>query len=283
MSERAFNEAIFRLGQLASNPALTNHKLLRRLNRIITRYTGVEAAAIAVHEKGIRNPATLVHVVGPWGEDKSESFVDWASWIDSSGELAAQTASPKHNTIYTLDELMAREDYQKTKLYSDFHQPLDIVDQAFGIYRRADGCELFLAINALSETGKLSQEALDRFAQLGPYAAKAWAATWRFEPAWVIGLKPVPRAVLELVLEGLDDDQISERLDLTYHAVRAHLKRLFKASDVRSRLHLMQAYKREITGRTDGRDMATAGNQGDDVITVVDPSDTAFGMTLPTD
>lgn len=55
------------------------------------------------------------------------------------------------------------------------------------------------------------------------------------------GLKPLSRGILEQLLEGLDDDQIADRMRLSYHSVRAHLKRLFRDAGVRSRLHLMQA------------------------------------------
>lgn len=73
-----------------------------------------------------------------------------------------------------------------------------------------------------------------------PYLLDSWKRGWTHEPEWMTNLKPASRVVLELVLQGLDDDQIADISGLTYHSVRAHLKRLFKSAGVRSRLHLMQ-------------------------------------------
>ena len=278
MEDQLFNDAVFRLGQLGADRALTNHKLLRRVSRILARYTGVEVAGVAVHNDGMKHPATQTYVVGPWSDEQSSQFLDWSSWTESDSDTATKLSSFKRNTIHTLDELFAEDDgYQKSRLYNEFHRPLSIIDQAYGIFRRPDGCELFIAINALEADGPLSEKALTRFTKISPFIAKAWAAGWRREPGWVKGLKPHCRAVLELVLEGFDDDQIADKTGLTYHAVRAHLKRLFRAANVRSRLHLMQAYKEERAGRPDNSPRA---DQPNDVVTVVDPMDTAFGLNF---
>lgn len=75
----------------------------------------------------------------------------------------------------------------------------------------------------------------------GPHAPTSAPAP--SAPAWAAHLRPPSRAVLSLVLNGLDDQQIAQHTGLTYHAVRGHIKRLFRAAGVRSRLHLMQAFR----------------------------------------
>ena len=75
MEDQLFNDAVFRLGQLGADRALTNHKLLRRVSRILARYTGVEVAGVAVHNDGMKHPASQTYVVGPWSDEQSSQFL----------------------------------------------------------------------------------------------------------------------------------------------------------------------------------------------------------------
>ncbi len=280
MEERLFSDAVFRLGQLGGDKTLTNHKLLRRVSRILIRYTGADVAGVAVHELGMSKPASATYVAGPWSDEQASQFLDWSTWCDPGNETAARLTGVQRNRIYTLDELLGRDGYHRTRLYTEFHRPLKIVAQAFGVYRRPDGCELFVAINALEASGELTETELTRFTRIAPYIAKAWAGGWHREPNWARELKSPCRKVLELVLQGFDDDQIAERTGLTYHAVRAHLKRLFRAAGVRSRLHLMQQYRVEGSGLREKATASPSSAPDVELITVVDPSDTAFGISM---
>ncbi len=273
--DRLFNEGVFRLGQLAFHPGMTNQRLMRRMSRTLSRYCDIEVVGVAAHERSMENPATMTHIVGPWSDEQAQKFDDWSRLLVEDTNLLAGLRAVRRGRVHRLSELVEEEGFKDSRLYNEFLEPMNIVDQAFGIYRRADGCELLVAAMALENTGELQAESLDRFMRLSHFAAKAWAASWRYEPAWVMELKPVGHRVLEGVMEGLDDDQIADRLNITYHAVRAHMKRLFKVAGVRSRLHLMQAYKRERTGLAGSLSGAAKLHAKDDVVTVVDPTDTA--------
>lgn len=277
--ERLFNEAVFRLGQLAYHPGMTNQRLLRRLSRTLSRYCDIEVVGVAAHERGLSEPAHLTHIVGPWSDEQAQSFDDWSRLLAEDSDLLAGLRAVRRGRMHRLTELVEEEGFKSSRLYNEFLEPRNITDQAFGVYRRADGCELLVAAMALEETGDLEPASLDRFTQLAHYAAKAWAASWRYEPDWVMELKPVSRRVLEGVMEGLDDDQIADRLGITYHAVRAHMKRLFKVAGVRSRLHLMQSYKRERSGLAGSISHASKLAGAEEVVTVVDPTDTAAYQT----
>jgi DNA-binding CsgD family transcriptional regulator len=56
--------------------------------------------------------------------------------------------------------------------------------------------------------------------------------------------------VLHLVLEGLDEPTIAERLDRSGHTVHTHIKALFKRFDVHSRAELLAKL---LAGKKSGR------------------------------
>ncbi len=278
--DKLIDEAVFRLGQLAHHPGLTNKRLLRRLSRTIARYCVIDVVGVAVHERGMAHPADMTHVVGPWSDEEAGGFVDWSRWLAEDADVSERINAAKRNRVHRLSDVVGEDDYKATKLFSQFFEPMNVVDQAFGIYRRADGAELLIAVMALEHTGPLTERNLRRFTKIAPYASKAWAHAWRFEPAWVLKLKPISQRVLEGVMDGLDDEQIGQQLGITYHAVRAHMKRLFREAGVRSRLHLMQAYKNQRTGLAGSVPSACGLHEEGEVVTVVDPADTAFGITV---
>jgi DNA-binding CsgD family transcriptional regulator len=223
----------------------------------------------------------MTHVTGPWSEDQSDRFGDWSRCLAEDLTACDGLRAAARNRVHILREVMGEEHYKSSKLVNEFMEPLNITDQALGIYRRADGSELLIAAMALENTGNLTNGKLRNFTAIAPFAARAWATAWRYEPAWVMDLKPTTVRVLESVMDGLDDEQIGDRLGITYHAVRAHMKRLFREAGVRSRLHLMQEYRKQRAGLAGAMPHAAALNADDSVTTVIDPADTAFGMVTP--
>lgn len=281
LNEAVIRDGVFKLGQLAYHPGMTNKRLLRRVSRTIARYAQIEVMGVASHERGTSEPATMTHIVGPWSDEQSGLFGDWSRWLAEDAAVSDGLCAAERNRVHRLSDVVGEDAYKSSKLYSEFMEPLRVIDQAFGIYRRADGSELLIAAMALENTGPLTNGKLRLFTGLAPYAAKSWAAAWRYEPSWVLTLKPTSLRVLECVMDGLDDEQIGDRLGITYHAVRAHMKRLFREAGVRSRLHLMQEYKKQRAGLAGSMPSAAKLNSDEGVMTVVDPADTAFGMIAP--
>src|SRR5688572_13668435 len=55
----------------------------------------------------------------------------------------------------------------------------------------------------------------------------------------VKGLTPAQQDVLRLVLRGMDETEISRRLDRSWHTIHSHLKAIFKHFDVHTRAELI--------------------------------------------
>jgi DNA-binding CsgD family transcriptional regulator len=64
------------------------------------------------------------------------------------------------------------------------------------------------------------------------------------------GLTPAQHEVLHLVLQGLDEPTIAQRLDRSGHTVHTHVKALFKRFDVHSRGELLAKL---LAGKKSGR------------------------------
>src|SRR5690606_26170313 len=175
----------------------------------------------------------------------ARAFEDQTFWGLEDLELASRLASLRRGRLYQRSELVTEREGRVTTLRSDFAPRAGLDDQALDLFRRRDGVELLIGINSPAGAGPLSRATLAEAAALAPYVAQCWAAVWRREPAWMAGLKPQAREILERLLQGLDDDQIAKATSLSYHSVRAHLKRMFRAAGVRSRLHLMQSCRRD--------------------------------------
>jgi len=240
MQRRTVPEAIFRLGQLSYKKNITNIELIRRITHVAADTIGTDVTGLAVYEHGIENAANACCIVGPWTKDESAKFLDMTRWAMEDRVLAARLVHLERNRMYKRSEIVSEEEFRTSRMYNEFHKPLGLGDQAVGVYRRVDGAELVFCINSMAAHGPIPREAFKRAAELGIFLGHCWAMGWRREPAWMANLKPQTRQVLEGVLAGCDDEQIAERTGLTYHSVRAHLKRLFRESHVRSRLHLMQ-------------------------------------------
>ncbi len=238
MDEWTLSDAVFELGRLSGDPALCNHELLRRMARVAARYTGIEITGLGVFENGLGRPATACHVVGPWSDDEDDATGP-DRLVGGDRVLAMRLVNLEPNRVYTRSEAMGAGEGRG----SDGLTEAERAAEAVARFCRSDGAELVLGLRSVAPAGSLPESALARAQEIGPYIAECWASGWKSEPEWVRALKPSARRVLQLVLDGLDDDQIAEDTGLTYHSVRAHLKRLFKEAGVRSRLHLMQAYR----------------------------------------
>lgn len=68
-------------------------------------------------------------------------------------------------------------------------------------------------------------------------------------------LTPRQRAVIQLIAEGLDNEQVAERLQISLHTVRRHLEALMQRLKVRSRgdaQQLLQHYQHAVESRDSG-------------------------------
>jgi DNA-binding CsgD family transcriptional regulator len=234
---------------------MTNHELLRSMAEIAAEVIGIEVTGLGVFEQGIMRPATACHVVGPWSADAAESLVNPSRWSENERVLAMKLTSIEPNRVYRRAELLQAA-AAANGIAVELPTPMLVADEALGLFRRTDGAELLLALASLDSGAALPELALEKARAIAPFLASCWASAWKVEPAWARQLRPSSRSVLDLVISGLDDDQIADRTGLTYHSVRAHLKRLFKDAGVRSRLHLMQEYRSCTAGC---HDLASVG------------------------
>ncbi|MEM8835464.1 MAG: helix-turn-helix transcriptional regulator [Planctomycetota bacterium] len=226
LDRQSLAEAAFELGSICGQGLPDNIGLLDTLCEEIRQRIGVCVAGVAVFEQGLGPDATLARVCAESREGATGLF----------GELA--DACPADLRISDGDHVVS--------LVSQFEQASLGKARALAVFRRPDGIALAIAI-ASDGTSSLTREQLAKASALAPLVASCWARAWVREPEWLRELTMPSRRVLRLVLEGLDDEQIADQTEMTYHAVRAHLKRIFRNADVRSRLHLMQACRRLCT------------------------------------
>ncbi|MCA9312616.1 MAG: hypothetical protein KDA21_15485 [Phycisphaerales bacterium] len=253
-------EAIFRFGQISTTPMLRNQLVLRRLVETAAEILEAEVVGAAVYENGIEHAARAACVIGPWTRDESQRFLKQSQWSIEDRVLAVELAARPRGVMYRRSDLIEEEAFTRSRLYQDFQKPMGLGDQALGLFQRADGAELLVGVNAVGPQAELGEQTVERCCAIAPFMAQAWAWAWIREPDWMQNLKPQARRVLDHVLEGFDDDQIAELTGLTYHSVRAHLKRLFREANVRSRLHLMQACRTLQDARmTDAAEIVAAG------------------------
>jgi DNA-binding CsgD family transcriptional regulator len=238
MSVRSLNDAIFRLGQISADRNLTNTSLIRQLADVAVDSLGVDVAVLCVFERGVESPATARCVRGPWQEFERDRFLEQARWQFDERAVAQRLASLRRGRLYHTPDLIAERD---PRALDGLPLAAGMDDQAVALYRRSDALELLLAFHRVEGAGPFQRHTLARAGALAPFIAQCWASSWRQEPEWMTHLKPLSRGILEQLLKGFDDDQIADRTGLSYHSVRAHLKRLFREAGVRSRLHLMQA------------------------------------------
>ncbi|HVZ93479.1 MAG TPA: hypothetical protein VG797_03115 [Phycisphaerales bacterium] len=236
----SLEDAVFRLGEISGSGA-SNTETLRAIVKVGEEATGADIVAIGVFAKGITNQAIAASVIGPWDDDLSRRFLQQTEWSPDERVLAVRLAAQPRDRLYRRSELIDESEFRRSKLFNDFQRPLQMGDQALGVFRRDDGLELLIGLSVVDRRGVMTQEMLTAAKQVAPYMARCWASAWRHEPEWMITLRPATRAVLDHLISGYDDAQIASLTGLSYHGVRAHLKRLFREAGVRSRLHLMQA------------------------------------------
>lgn len=238
MTARSLNEAIFRLGQISADRHLTNATLLKHLADVAVDTLGVDAAVLAVFERGIEGQPSTICVRGPWRELERDRFLEQSRWQFDARAMAHRLSVLRRGRLFHRPDLLSGRD---SIGLDEVPASVGVADQAVALYRRNDAIEMLFAIHRVEGTGPFSRATLARAGALAPFLAQCWAGSWSTEPEWMRALKPVSRAILEQLLQGYDDDQIADRTRLSYHSVRAHLKRLFREAGVRSRLHLMQA------------------------------------------
>lgn len=241
LAARSLNEGIFRLGQISADRAITNSSLLKKLADVLVEVLDVGVVVLAVFERGVESSTTASLVKGPWSEDQRDRFLEQTRWQFDERAMAMRLAGLRRGRLYHRPDLIAERDPRDTRVFEELPALKGMADQAVALYRRSDGSELLLAIHALEGAGPFQRTTLAKAGALAPFIAQCWAGSWRQEPIWMKDLRPLSRGILEQLLEGFDDDQIADRTGLSYHSVRAHLKRLFREAGVRSRLHLMQA------------------------------------------
>lgn len=243
MDFEALSDAVFRLGRASSDSKLCNQSLLREIAEVAARFIGVETSCVVVHETGLMNPACACYAHGPWSAGDNDRFLERFRWSARDRVLAMKLSDRAPNRMYRRAELLDDDTFKESRIYTEFERPMSLGDSAVGFFDGPEGGVLVISIGMIEGHGRLTDEHLLRAHALVPFITDAWAHGWKREPRWVSDLKSNSREVLQLVLEGLDDEQIADETGLTYHSVRAHLKRLFKEAGVRSRLHLMQAYR----------------------------------------
>lgn len=241
MSVRSLNDAIFRLGQISADRNITNTTLIRQLTDVALDTLGVDVAVLAVFERGVESAATACCVRGPWQENERDRYLEQARWQFDERAVAQRLAGLRRGRLYHRPDLIAERD---PLAIDDFPLAAGMGDQAVALYRRSDAVELLFALHHVDGAGPFPRTTLARAGAIAPFIAQCWATSWRHEPEWMLQLKPLSRGILEQLLRGFDDDQIADLSGLSYHSVRAHLKRLFREAHVRSRLHLMQACRR---------------------------------------
>lgn len=242
MSVRSLNEAIFRLGRVSADRTLTNVTLLRHLADVTLETLGVDVVLVSVFERGIESAPGSTCVRGPWSDDERDRYLEQARWRLDERVMAQRLGALRRGRLYHRSDLIVAEsESREGRLSVESSPAFGLGDHAAALYRRSDGVELMISIHRVENEGAFARTTLARAGAIAPFVAQCWATSWKHEPEWMRHLKPLGRSILEQLLEGYDDDQIADRTGLSYHSVRAHLKRLFRDAGVRSRLHLMQA------------------------------------------
>lgn len=243
-------DAIFELGQLSLSEGHTNSTLLSQLAEILAKTLEVEIVTLAVFERGLAGGSDLCVIRGPWTSNRPAEFNGDVVWAFEDQNLIQRLGELRRGRVYHRPELVQSLNGQSPGLLASLNRCVNSDDQAIALFRRADGVELLIGFHSPENQGELSRSALQKAGAIAPFVARCWSVGWRREPEWLSELNAPAQQILRLVLDGFDDDQIATETGHSYHSVRAHLKRMFRAAGVRSRLHLMQATR---TARDDVR------------------------------
>jgi DNA-binding CsgD family transcriptional regulator len=234
------NDAIYALGEFSSCPPPSNDQALSEITSIVKQAIALPIIGFGVYDNGFCASAAGRSITGPWNDDERKKFTELAAWAKDDRVLARRLEQSDPGRVFRRSQLMEHHEFTATRLYNEFHRPLGFGDQCLARFQRTDSVELLFVIAGDSDSANISNNTLSAAQAIAPYAARAWASTWNANPDWATGITPNARLVLTLVLKGYDDTQISNQLGISYHAVRAHLKRMFRRAGVRSRLQLMQ-------------------------------------------
>lgn len=235
-------DVIFQLGSITEHRRVHNRGILREIAEAIHEYIGSDMLYLASHEGRIAEGASDCAVIGPWEQDQTERFLDLTKWAAEDRVIALQMTDHEPDTMHRRAELIDESLFRDSDLYKEFHEPMSIGDSACSYHVSPEGTTLFLCAGAISSEEPLPSEVIERAETVLPYVFRAYDAAWKPVPEWARDLRPQAMRILQHVIDGLDDEHIAAHTGLTYHSVRAHLKRLFRLAQVRSRLHLTQAY-----------------------------------------
>ncbi len=238
-------ETIFRLGTITRHRRVENNGILANIAEIANDYIGADITSLCVYPGRISESACSCAVRGPWEVDHSNSFLDQTKWSAEDHVTALQLETRPADTLYRRSELIDQAIFRDTRQYKDFDKPLNLGEHASAYHTRNTpngGPTIVFSITQADASSAISNEIFARAQQILPSIFQAFDEAWIPVPEWVGTLKPQAKRILQYVLDGHDDEQIVARTGQSYHSVRAHLKRLFRVAQVRSRLHLMQAY-----------------------------------------
>ena len=232
MGIQDLSHAVFRLGRITSDIGLANEARLRSMASILSAYLGDARVALCATP----DPAD-----------------------PDAPTLRADAGPPPNGTGQAVRRPVDRADIDRWRALPAGHPHGAGEDLEVAVFHHPSGGMLIALLETRERgpSGGPDGAARRSFDAVAPFLADCFAQGWQVEPDWALGLNDAARTVLGLVLTGLDDEQIAGETGLTYHSVRAHLKRLFKQAGVRSRLHLMQAY-RAAGGASSGAQGRTA-------------------------
>lgn len=256
--DTAFNDTIFRLGSITRHRRVENDGILSGLAEIANQYIGADIVYLSVQEASVSGKATHCVVLGPWEIDQSSTFLDQSRWSAEDRVVALQLETRPADTLHRKGDLIDEALFRDSRLYKEFHKPMNMGDMAAAHHSGEGKPTVVFSISTATDQGLLDEGIIERAEAILPALFRAFDEAWKPVPAWVETLKPQAKRILQHVLDGHDDEQIAAATGLTYHSVRAHLKRLFRVAEVRSRLHLMQAYLAGETSESLDRKVADA-------------------------
>ena len=244
------------LGKATDHRRVENDGVLKSIADAIHAYIDADMLYLSVHEGEIDEASSACVVIGPWDIDQSRTFLDQSKWSAEDRVIAKQLAQQEQGRLYRRSDLIDEALFRNSRLYKEFHEPMNIGDASIAYRRSPQGPALVLAVGVTPTGTTLDEGVSERVNEVLPAVFATFDQAWKPVPQWARAMKPQAKRILQFVIDGLDDEQIAARTGLTYHSVRAHLKRLFREAQVRSRLHLMQAYLEGKNSETLDREVA---------------------------
>ncbi|MEM9082010.1 MAG: helix-turn-helix transcriptional regulator [Planctomycetota bacterium] len=240
---------IYKLGELSASREVCNRTLMCKTARILLHACGLGGVGVAMFEGPLDGPASAsCAAIDTAGEHTGSACVlEQDEWSIATPGLAMTLSSVSKGEFVFRDEVDEKGDVWAAVEDGQLGRTM------VGVFGVGGAKQLLIVASGIEDE---RSETLLR--AIVSSVSQCCESDWKKEPAWMADLRPASRQVLELVLRGYDDDQVSELSGLTYHSVRAHLKRLFRAAGVRSRLHLMQVCRSSPTTGVTAGAMAVA-------------------------